>query len=347
MYKKTMKTKFMMMMAAAAMVLAACSNDENEIVNNGPVELQLSSGVEVQQTRANTQSTAILNGEKVYAWADEVITSPTSSTSEHIKAWNLTAGNNNALTGTSQYFPQSGNSVNIYALHGNSGSTTFTEGTTEFPTSFAHNVENNQAPGTDNSMANYAKSDLLYARAMGVDRSGASGNVKKQVLTFYHMLSKVEVALVSGKGSPNLEDATVTIENTKLKATFTPDKSKDIADKTSGQSYRANMIAVTDADNNVAPITIGNSTSADFNSGTAINYNEAIIVPQTISGTDVQFIKVQLRNNAALSYKVSDLILESGKKYTYNITVNLTGLEVTSTIEDWEAVTPVNGSAEM
>lgn len=343
-----MKTKFMMMMAAAAMVLAACSNDENEIVNNGPVELQLSSGVEVQQTRANTQSTAILNGEKVYAWADEVITSPTSSTSEHIKAWNLTAGNNNALTGTSQYFPQSGNSVNIYALHGNSGSTTFTEGDTTFPTSFAHNVENNQAPGTNNSsMANYAKSDLLYARAMGVDRSGASGNVKKQVLTFYHMLSKVEVALVSGKGSPKLEDATVTIENTKLKATFTPDKSKDIADKTSGQSYRANMIAVTDADNNVAPITIGNSTSADFNSGTNINYNEAIIVPQAISGTDVQFIKVQLRNNAALSYKVSNLILESGKKYTYNITVNLTGLEVTSTIEDWEAVTPVNGSAEM
>lgn len=343
-----MKTKFMMMMAAAAMVLAACSNDENEIVNDGPVELQLSSGVEVQQTRANTQSTAILNGEKVYAWADEVIsTSPTSSTSEHIKAWNLTAGNNNALTGTSQYFPQSGNSVNIYALHGNSGSTTFTEGTTEFPTSFAHNVENNQAPGTGSSMANYAKSDLLYARAMGVDRSEASGNVKTQVLTFYHMLSKVEVALVSGKGSPDLGNATVTIENTKLKATFTPDKSKDIADETNGQLNRAGMIAVPNVDNDAASITIGNSTSTDFESGTTINYNEAIIVPQTISGTDVQFIKVQLKNNAALSYKVSNLILESGKKYTYNITVNLTGLEVTSTIEDWDAVTPVNGSAEM
>lgn len=342
-----MKAKFMMM-AAAAMVLAACSNDENETANDGPVELRLTSGLEVQQTRANTQSTSILDGETVYAWADEVTS---SSTPEYIKAWKLTAGSNNALTGSSQFFPQSGNSLNIYALHGNFGSdVTFTENTTAFPSpSLTHTVETDQTPGTDNSnIVNYAKSDLLYARAMDVNRTGASSNVKTQKLTFYHMLSKVEVALVSGTGNPSLTDATVTIENTKLKATFTPDKSKDITDETSGQNNRAGMIKLLETGNDVAPITIGNTTSENFNEGTTINYNEAILVPQVVaSGTGVQFIKVQLKDNAALYYKVSNLQLESGKKYTYHITVDLTGLKVTSEIEDWAPVAAVPGSATL
>lgn len=40
-------------MAAAMMILAGCSNDENEITDNWNGEIRLSSGVTVQQTRAN------------------------------------------------------------------------------------------------------------------------------------------------------------------------------------------------------------------------------------------------------------------------------------------------------
>ena len=48
-------------------------------------------------------------------------------------------------------------------------------------------------------------------------------------------------------------------------------------------------------------------------------------------------------------YKIPDaggLTLESGKKYTYKITVNQTGLTVTSKIENWTSEEKV-GDAEM
>lgn len=345
-----------MTMAAATLILAGCSNDENETMSNGPVELRLTSGVTVQQTRANTQSTQIAANEVVYAWVDDAgAASPSVTASAYINAWKLTADGSGNFTGTSMYFPASGNGVDIYALHGDFGTTTFTEGMasagTAFPTNaLTHTVAADQAPGTSSSMAAYTKSDLLYARQTGVTRSGASGNTKTQNLTFYHMLSKVEVALKAGAGSPDLTDAVVTIENTKLKADFTPDKTKDIADASSGQENRAGMIKLTTNDNDAAPITIGNTVTTAENWDSSPVYNEAIIVPQTINASaSGHFIKVQLKDKAALYYNVENQQFESGKKYSYKITVDLTGLTVTSSIEDWTAVgdKPTDGTATM
>lgn len=355
-----MKTGLFMTMAAATLLLAGCSNDEIETTSNGPVELRLTSGVTVQQTRATssgTQGTQIANGEVIYAWVDDAgTTTPSAPAAAYINAWKLTANGSGDFTGTSMYFPASGNGVNIYALHGDFGSTTtFTEGIvgtttvgTTFPSTLTHTVATSQAPDTKGSMAAYTKSDLLYARQMGVTRSGASGNTKKQSLTFYHMLSKVEVALKAGNGSPDLTGATVTIENTKLKADFTPDKTKDIANESSGQSNRAGMIQLTQDDNDVKPITIGNTVTTPDNWDSNPVYNEAIIVPQAVgSGTDVEFIKVQLNGKAPFYYKTNQTF-ESGKRYLYKITVDLTGLTVTSTIKDWETVAEIkSGSATM
>lgn len=337
-----MKTRLLMAMAAASLVLAGCSNNENEEVNNGPVELRLASGVTLQ-TRADTQAKQILDGEQVYVWVDEANTPPVI---DYIKAWSLAADGSGTFTGDNKYFPESGSNVDIYALHGDFGSNAITAGTTAFPSSLTHTVASDQTPGTDGSMASYAKSDLLYAAQKGVDRVGASSNVKIQSLTFYHILSKIEVALQTGTGTPDLDDAVITIENTRLKATFTPDKTKDLADAGSGQPNRAGMIKPTDSNNEVAPITIGNATSADLNNNPT--YNEAIIVPQTVGADgETQFIKVQLKGKAALYYKVNNETFESGKKYTYKISVNLTGLQVTSTITDWSSVGAKTGNAEM
>lgn len=326
-------------MAAVALIAASCSNDGDDVTNE-PVELHLTSGVEVQQTRSNTQAEQIASEEKIYAWVDDAATS--SSATEYINAWNLTADGSGNLTGSSRYFPESGNSVDIYALHGNFILSTFTEDETVFPASaLTIAVEADQAPSADGSMAKYIQSDLLYAIQKGVSRNGASNNVKNQELTFYHLLSKVEVALKAGTGFPDLSDAMVTIENTRLKAAFTPNKTATMAN----QSERAAMVAATGA--NIAPgsIAIGNAASNDFGDG--VVYNEAIIVPQKLSA-GVQFIKVQLKNSqAALYYRIPETTFESGKKYIYNITVNLTGLTVTTEIKDWEPVTPISGTAEM
>lgn len=305
-------------MAAVALAMTGCSNDENEEMDNWNGEIRLSSGVAVQ-TRANTQAEQIQKDETVYAWVDKAST-PAAS---YIKAWTLTADGNGSLTGSSQFYPTDDSSLDFYALHGNFASDAFTENTTAFPeAAVGYSVEADQS-GTDS----YAKSDLLYAVKKGVTRS--SNAVE---LSFYHMLSKVEVALKSGNGKPNLEGATVTIEGTKLKAEFTP--SKDVA--MDDQSARENMITIPSDDNEVAPVKI--RTVATDNLDTNTEYGEAVLLPKQTIAENVTFIKVALQDGATFSYKISDiggLTLESGKKYTYKITVNQSGLSVSSKIDDW------------
>lgn len=183
----------------------------------------------------------------------------------------------------------------------------------------------------------YAKSDLLYAVQKNVPRS------KNAVeLTFYHMLSKVEVALKSGDGNPNLTGAAVTILGTKLKADFTPNKSATITE----QVARADMIAITGDNNNATPITIRTETTDNFDTNT--EYGEAVVLPKQTISQNTPFIQVKLSNDAVFTYKIpaGGLTLESGKKYTYKITVNQTGLTVTSKIENWTSEEKV-GDAEM
>lgn len=325
-----MKTRLLMTISAAMLTLAGCTNeDQVEAVDNWNGEIRLTSGV-TTQTRANTQATQIQSGETVYAWADKA-----SSTTDYIKAWTLTAGSGNDFTGTSQYYPTDGSNLDFYALHGNFKETTFTENTTSFPTTIVHSVEADQS-GTD--MKNYAKSDLLYAVQKNVTRSKDAVQ-----LAFYHMLSKVEVALLSGDGKPELADATVTIVGTKLKADFTPGKDVTMTE----QSARAGMIAITESNNDATPITIRTVTTTNFNSNT--DYGEAVVLPNQTIAKNAPFIQVTLANGAVFSYKIpdtDDLKLESGKKYTYKITVNQSGLTVTSKIDDWTSEEKT-GNAEM
>lgn len=312
-------------MAAVALAMAGCSNDENEGVDNWNGEIRLSSGVAVQ-TRANTQAEQIQQGETVYAWVDKAATVAAS----YINAWTLTAQGNGSFTGSSKYYPTDGSTLDFYAMHGNFASGEFTEDETEFPEfSFIHSVTDDQS-----GAENYTKSDLLYAVTKGVTRSSSAVN-----LEFYHMLSKVEVALKSGDGKPDLIGAIVTIEGTQLNARFEPSKDEDMSDR----QNRAGMIV---AEGSPTPIKIWTAiTGDDF--GTDTQYAEAVLVPQKISvGT---FIKVELQNGATFSYKNDDRILEleSGKKYIYKITVNQSGLSVSSEIKNWDTAPDKEGEATM
>lgn len=323
-----MKAKLVALsIAAVALAMTGCSNDENEEMDNWNGEIRLSSGVAVQ-TRANTQAEQIQKDETVYAWVDKAATVAAS----YINAWTLTADGNGSLTGSSQFYPTDDSSLDFYAMHGNFVSSTFTENETEFPEfSFIHSVTDDQSRAE-----NYIKSDLLYAVTKGVTRSSSAVN-----LEFYHMLSKVEVALKSGNGNPNLTGATVTIEGTKLKARFEPRKDEDMSDR----QNRASMIV---AEGDPTPIKIRTAITED-NFGTDTQYAEAVLVPSDRAIADkTTFIKVKLQNDATFSYKIDgSLWLESGKKYTYKITVNQSGLSVSSEIKNWDTAPDKEGEATM
>ena len=323
--------KSYILFAAAALMLAACSNDENLDNPNAPVELRLTSSLEVQ-TRAAvyTQGTILAEGEQVYAWVDDA-----GNSNPEYQARELTATAGGGFTYTPMYFPQTNNGVSIYAMHG------------QFSPSFS---EGNAFPGTDgvaftvtadqSGMGTaYTNSDLLYAARQGVART------KDQVqLTFYHMLSKMEIAIVRGAGAPKLDaDKAVTITDVVTDGTFKPTKEADMTDQTARQ-------AMITAGSTQKSMLVSQRTCTGFGAAD-VDYNEAIIVPQDMAGKKIEF---KLADGGTLSYTIpaftetpGKAVFESGKRYIYHITLKLTGLEVTAQIEDWTDGGTSTGTAEM
>ena len=307
-------------------MLGACSNDENLDNPNGPVELRLTSELEVQTRAAHGLNTLLKNGEEVHVWVDDATTDQNLYTNNI-----LAAGDQGALTGgKTMYFPETGNNVDIYAIHGNWGSTALTG---FWGTKQTHSVAQDQR--TEQTTDGYAKSDLVYAKSQDVKRGQNPTTVN---LTFTHLLSKVEVVLVQGKGYPNINK--VEILNTKLDAKFTPDKTKENITVTVSGTEGENPIEI---DKDLT--SKGNATGTDESKK---KLNEAIIVPQTLAkGTP--FIRVTTNEGGELIYRLKEeTTFALATKYRYTITANLTGLEVTATITPWDQKTgDDNGVAEM
>lgn len=316
------------LLTAAALMLGACSNDENLDNPNGPVELRLTSGLEVQTRAAHGLNTQLKNGEEVHVWVDDATTDQKLYTNNI-----LAAGDQGVLTGgITMYFPETGNNVDIYAIHGNWGSTALTG---FWGTEQTHSVAQDQR--TEQTTDGYAKSDLVYAKSQDVKRGQNPTTVN---LTFTHLLSKVEVVLIPGKGYPNINK--VEILNTKLEAKFTPNRESEITATADGTIDGTTLNAI-EIDKDLT-----SSKNAAGDDESKKNLNEAVIVPQTLAkGTP--FIRVTTNEGGELIYRLKEeTTFALATKYRYTITANLTGLEVTATITPWDQKTgDDNGTAEM
>lgn len=326
--------KGLLLFAATALVLTACSNDKITSESAPEVEIRLSSSLDVmtRATYSPTQATAIVDDEIVYAWVDN------PDDTQKYGAWKLKASSSNLdsyTSGEKKYYPAtSTGEVNIYALHGN---LTFTGGDA-YPTSaVSHSVETDQQ-----TAGNYEESDLLYAKATGLTRTSS-----RQSLTFYHILSKVEVGLVPGEGAPDLTDATIEILGTYPTANVTFTKA------TAANAYTATEIAV-DNSGSTAAITMrraqdasGVMTTGASSTETNVKvFGEAIIIPQTITASTsipTNFIKLTLKDGGVLYAKLTaNQTFAPYKKYIYKVTVGLTELTLKSTIVDWTIDGTVN-----
>ena len=302
-----------LLVAGAFCLLTACSKEENGGMTDGRTELRLASGIEAV-TRSDVQNTAIVADETVCAWVSDAGKSGTDAALYN--AVKLTAQAGSGLAGTTpMYFPQTGNAVNIRALHG-TFKETFTEGETAFPTGgVGFTVDENQSAGGDA----YVKSDLLYAASNDVARSGNPTTVS---LKFYHMLSKLELKIVRGEGVTDAVEK-VTLGGVAVCGTFTPAEDADLTQQTA----RAAMIA---SGEQSATMTLG---GAFWDEGTKTT-NDAIVVPQSIGGKKMTFT---LASGGELVYTIPEgKAFESGRKHVYTVTLKGTELSVDSTIEPWE-----------
>ena len=297
-------------LATAALALAACSSDEvKEQEWNG--EIRLSSVSVVQATRAsgNIQSTVFDSGENVDIFINENTTGTASTT--YTQPLVYTTGTGGSLTAPSpQFYPSSGNGVNIFAVYP-SGAATSVNGT-----AVAFSVKTDQ-----NSDANYKASDLMT----GAPSSNPVGRTATTVsLVFKHCLTKINLNIYPGEGisMDELSAAKVSILNATPNATF---------------NVKTGAVTAVSSVGTTAPvIDLGSVVPGQDGTITA----SAIIVPQTIAAS-TRFIRISIGTNPStdLVYALPEAAattFEASKVYTFNITARMSGLNITgSTITDW------------
>lgn len=324
-----MKTKLLFItIVATALLLTACSS-EDSFGEEWDGRLHLSSSVVTLTRATHNLDQQIGNGEKVWLYIDNASDNTLANKVE------LTADGSGNFTGDDNlFFPAKESSINLYAFHINNSSVTTIPDT--YPvTGQTHKVEQDQK--STSSGSGYAKSDLLYVKATKTKEEVKTDN-GAIALEFKHCLSKIEVILKKGKGMDAINISDVKILNTQLEGTFTPSKdSNDGLTVIASGSTGENAIEI---DNGIT------ESSGDV-------LNEAIIIPQTLNSGGstvggVDFIRVTLSTGGTLSYKLtSETQFDKNTKYTYTITANLTGLEVTSTVANWETGTGDSGNATM
>ncbi len=335
-----MKHKIAFIVPLAAVLLASCSSDEtdmNGISNDSAIPIRLATQLQ-QPTRAVAQNTSVAKDEKVYVWCDR-----TSTNANWFNSWELTADGNNHLTSTEQkyYPPKSGTQVNFYAIH---GAQTFTDGQSAFPTAaYTHTVEADQT-----TIANYAKSDLLYGCVQGITHTTDSVPI-----TLYHMLSNIRVVVRSTSTAISdslLKLATVELLNIRPTTSFLPVKYGADDAGMADQTKRAAMLTL---DESVAATTIKLNTVISPSNTSSTTWesdgDHAVVPPQTLAAGNVIRVTINdtagnydgLKLYAALS---EDLTLQSGYYYTFHVAVSPTELSLDNiTINEWTAETTDRG----
>ena len=159
--------------------------------------------------------------------------------------------------------------------------------------------------------------DLLWSNN-ATAQSESSGTV---ALTFQHKLSKMVFTLVPGTGveADDLTNVTVTIKGMNRQAPF------DLAVGTLGASTDpGDIIALTSGTNSEAIILPAAGTTG-YTVEFALNNPEQDVFTWTIVDNTAAFV--------------------AGSKYTYNVTINRTGMTITGEITNWTEVGPTDVEA--
>ena len=170
------------------------------------------------------------------------------------------------------------------------------------------------------NQATPADIDVLYANTASTNSSGYNKNSGTVDLKFSHALSKLDFTLISGEGSPNLTGAKIEIQG--LASTGTVDlKDGSLTTTNSNQTITANT-------------TPDGLTSS------------AIMIPQTLLGTKLIVTLSDNKSKFEWTFTASEFL--KGKNYKYTITIDRTGIAVTTgNITDWTGTStpPVEGGA--
>lgn len=214
---------------------------------------------------------------------------------------------------TPMYYPLDNSNVNFYAIHPYSASASLTENNGSVAFSTAAN---------QTTLSNYVASDLLYA-----SKSNVSRTKNKVALTFTHQLSKISFTIKAGSGMDLADLSAVSILGIKPSTGITIATGQiEAANGSAGEVRACGVRGTVDTETQVTGI-------------------QAIIVPQTIA-SDSQLFKITI---GAIHYYYkapAELTFASGNNYRYELTINQTGIDVSSSITPWTDNEIVTGEGE-
>ena len=302
------------LLAAAALTLGACSNDD-ENLNNGPIEARITAGVSTPDTRA-------INNK----WeADEigvmVTSAPTSNMEDLYKnvkytttASDASAANFTAEAGKGIFF-QDANETVTFAAYG------------PYQPS-----EANALPGTDGVISDITTEhqstretqkafDYIYASGATASRSTptvqfSNGNA------FSHKMARliiiVQTSREDGFKAEEVTGGTYSLSGLNHEGTF--NVTTGVAAATANPETKAADWSLTD-------------NSLKTEEETQVTFT-SILYPQTLSGALT--FKAVIGGQTYVNNQDIKPALEAGYSYTYTITTKKTGLELSGcTIEDW------------
>ena len=286
---------------AADDVVGDAGREECDIISGQPMTVTSAT----RATDGRTSSTQFEQDETVWLWANK------NGGSEYIKAWKLTAQGGVSLSGSPQYWPSDGSSLDVYALHGNfKNSLSISEGTTQWSNlSLIHTVEANQT-----SDVNKRLSDLLYSQTS----SAVAPNSGSVQLTFDHVLSKICITLKKADGS-GIEDAN--LNNAKV----------EVSGINTEVTYDATNNSVTTS-GTPTTITLGQESSGSTTYEAIVPSNMTVNNPHvTITLKDFPASGTTRTFSCTL---MSSVTFAKGKKYTFTLTLH-NEIVVSPTISDW------------
>jgi len=294
------KISFILLLSVVLVINFSNCSKSNNNGDDDKIPIALSSKVTVEIRNSTVQDIQIAGNQQVSFFVTK-----TSSISElvydnAILSADGDGGFSYSYEGQSiLYYPTEPGNVDFYAIHPYNENITLGN-TTNFK------VNRNQTVLKD-----FFDSDLLFSRVLDVAKTRNT-----VAMTFNHKLCKINFIIKKGVGIDLNTLSSINIQNV-------------IAE-----------IDMNTSDGTLVPISAvaGNIEvyGVQGTSGNEISGMAAIIVPQTFTAeANKRLFKLTINNVDYFYTPTTNITFESGKKYNYTLTVNNSGIEVSSEIVDW------------
>lgn len=311
---KTLKFKTAVSLALAFGLFIGCNNSQEvlEGTQDSPQVIRLSSNIDlgIKPFKANLsrlQNTQIETDRNLSLFITE-----TADLSEPL--YNnvvIKADGSGGFTHQSMFYPMSGKNIDIYAIHPYSSPADLN---TDLNFSIVPDQSTNEG---------YLESDLLFASKTDVSRTKNS-----ILLNFSHKLAKLEFTILEGDEADLTELNKINILN--VKPSISLNTTSGVLGSASGSVL------------NVTAKGVHGTADPDE---TEVSGIEAIIIPQNIPA-GVKLFEITIGNVKYYYTTTEELTFLEGKKYNLKLTIRQTGIELTSSIEDWTDGGSVSGEGE-